>query len=137
MTFQTSCSWLAEETYRPSLHPFVTGGLVGPILRPDSTTQHAGGHRDGAAKTTSTLLTPSDEKRRNVVDIGQLGCERTCSTKKENLMASPTTFRSPYVLRLELVRDTIVSHSKLGDKAASELAEHVLHALNSIPEKVR
>ena len=79
----------------------------------------------------------SDEKWRNVVDIGQLGCERTCSTEKENLMASPTTFRSPYVQRLELVRDTIMSHSKLGDKAASELAEHVLHALNSIPEKVR
>jgi hypothetical protein len=82
-------------------------------------------------------LTPSDEKWRNVVDIGQLGCERTCSTEKENWMTSPTTFRSPYVQRLELVRDTITSHSKLGDKAASELAEHVLHALNSIPEKVR
>lgn len=52
-------------------------------------------------------------------------------------MASLTTFQSPYVQRLELVRDTITSHSKLGDKAASELAEHVLHALNSIPEKVR
>lgn len=52
-------------------------------------------------------------------------------------MASTTTFRSPYVLRVELVRDTIRSHSDLGDKAASELAEHVLHALNSIPEKVR
>jgi Family of unknown function (DUF6307) len=57
--------------------------------------------------------------------------------KKEHLMTSPTTFRSPYVQRLELVRDTIVSHSKLGDKAASELAEHVLDALNSIPEQVR
>jgi hypothetical protein len=52
-------------------------------------------------------------------------------------MASPTTFQSPYLQRLELVRDTITSHSKLGDKAASELAEHVLHVLNSIPEKVR
>ncbi|MGB8211691.1 MAG: DUF6307 family protein [Mycobacterium sp.] len=52
-------------------------------------------------------------------------------------MTSPTTFRSPYVQRLELIRDTIVSHSKLGDKAASELAEHVLDALNSIPEQVR
>jgi hypothetical protein len=87
--------------------------------------------------TDSTLSTPSDEKRRNVVDIGQLGCERTCSTEKEKLMASPTTFRSPYVLRLELVRDTITSHTKLGDKEASDLAEHVLHALNSIPEKIR
>jgi hypothetical protein len=52
-------------------------------------------------------------------------------------MASPTTFRSPYVLRLELVRDTITSHSKLGDKEATDLAEHVLQALNSIPEKIR
>ena len=52
-------------------------------------------------------------------------------------MASPTTLRSPYVQRLELVRDTITSHTKLGDKQASELAEHVLDALNSIPEKIR
>jgi hypothetical protein len=84
-----------------------------------------------------SVLTRSDGKRRKLVGIGQLGCERTCSTEKENLMASPTTFQSPYLQRLELVRDTITSHSKLGDKAASELAEHVLHALNSIPEKVR
>ena len=83
------------------------------------------------------VLTPSDEKRRNVVGIGQLGCEQTCSTEKEIMTASPMTFQSPYVQRLELVRDTIRSHSQLGDKAASELAEHVLDALNSIPEKVR
>jgi hypothetical protein len=52
-------------------------------------------------------------------------------------MASPTMVRSPYVLRLELVRDTITSNTKLGGKEASELAEHVLDALNSIPEKIR
>ncbi len=52
-------------------------------------------------------------------------------------MASPTTLRSPYILRLELVRDTIMSHSKLSNEKASELAEHVLQALNSIPEKMR
>jgi hypothetical protein len=52
-------------------------------------------------------------------------------------MASPTTIRTPYIQRVELVKDTITAHSKLGDKAASELAVHVLHALNSIPEKVR
>jgi Family of unknown function (DUF6307) len=57
--------------------------------------------------------------------------------QKENLMASLTASRSPYVLRLELVRDTLMSHSKLKDKEASELAEHVLQALNSIPEKIR
>jgi Family of unknown function (DUF6307) len=52
-------------------------------------------------------------------------------------MASPTTFRTPYNLRLELIKDTITTHSKLGDKAAGELAVHVLHALNSIPERIR
>ncbi len=52
-------------------------------------------------------------------------------------MTSQTTFRTPYDLRVELVRDTITTNSKLGDKAASELAVHVLHALNSIPEKMR
>ena len=101
-----------------------------------STLQHRAS-LDCAAMTDSRLLTPSDQKGRNVADIGQLGDERTCSTKRKHLMASPTTFRSPYVQRLELVRDTITSHSKLGDKAASELAEHILHELNSIPEKVR
>jgi len=52
-------------------------------------------------------------------------------------MTSATTTRSPYVHRVELVRDTIKSHSKLADKDASALAEHILHALNSIPEKIR
>jgi hypothetical protein len=52
-------------------------------------------------------------------------------------MTSPTTFRTPYDVRVELVRDIITAHSKLGDKAAGELAVHVLHALNSIPEKMR
>jgi hypothetical protein len=75
---------------------------------------------------------------RNVICIGQLDCERTCPTEKENVMASPTTtLQTPYGQRVELVKDTIQTHSKLGDKAASELAVHVLHALNSIPEKIR
>lgn len=53
-------------------------------------------------------------------------------------MASPTTtLRTPYELRVDLVADTIKANSKLADKAASELAVHVLHALNSIPEKMR
>jgi uncharacterized protein DUF6307 len=52
-------------------------------------------------------------------------------------MSSPTTFRTPYDLRVDLVKDTIKAHSKLGDKAASDLAVHVLHALNAIPEKMR
>jgi hypothetical protein len=71
------------------------------------------------------------------MSIGQLGSERTCSSEKGNLMASPTVLQTPYITRLELVADTIQAHSKLGDKAASDLAVHILHALNSIPEKMR
>jgi hypothetical protein len=52
-----------------------------PIFRPYSTTQHAR-RLSMVGRTDSTLLTPSDQKRRNVVGIGQLGCERTCSTKR-------------------------------------------------------
>jgi len=48
-----------------------------------------------------------------------------------------TTIRSPYEKRVDLVKDAITSRSKLGDKAARELAEHVLGALDSIPEKMR
>lgn len=52
-------------------------------------------------------------------------------------MTSSTMLRTPYTERLELVADVIKSHSKLKDGAASDLAVHVLHALNSIPEKMR
>jgi len=52
-------------------------------------------------------------------------------------MTAPTPLRTPYIQRLEMVADTIRAHTKLGDKAASDLAVHVLHALNSIPEKMR
>jgi hypothetical protein len=54
-----------------------------------------------------------------------------------NSMASLSTFRTPYEIRLQLVTDIISAHSKLGNDAAGKLAEHVLGALNSIPEKVR
>lgn len=52
-------------------------------------------------------------------------------------MASPTTFRTPYEKRVELVQGIIISHSKVGEKSAGELAVQVLHALDSIPEKIR
>lgn len=52
-------------------------------------------------------------------------------------MASPTTFRTPYENRLDLVKTTITAHSTLDDDAAGALATEVLRALNSIPEKVR
>jgi Family of unknown function (DUF6307) len=50
---------------------------------------------------------------------------------------SESTLISPYEKRLSLVRETLRTHSPLDDAAAGELAVHVLHALNSIPEKLR
>jgi hypothetical protein len=52
-------------------------------------------------------------------------------------MASATTLRTPYDVRVDMVKDAIMAHSKMKDQDAGELAVHVLHALNSIPEKVR
>ena len=52
-------------------------------------------------------------------------------------MAVPTPLRTPYLERLELVSDTLRAHSQLDDESATELAVHVLLALNSIPEKMR
>jgi hypothetical protein len=85
----------------------------------------------------SGCANPDDAQRRTVIGIGQLGCEQTRSTKKENVMASTTTLRTPYDIRVDMVKDAIKTNSKLDDDAARGLAVHVLHALNSIPEKVR
>ncbi|MCT7658377.1 DUF6307 family protein [Mycobacterium deserti] len=52
-------------------------------------------------------------------------------------MTSAQTFRTPYDDRIDVVQRVISSHSDLDDVAAGDLAVHVLHALNSIPEKVR
>ncbi|BBY66362.1 DUF6307 family protein [Mycolicibacterium helvum] len=89
-----------------------------------------------AIHTTQVIANLSGGNGSTVEFTGQLDYERTCSSKKET-MASPTTVRTPYLHRLDLVTEIIKAHSKLGDKAASEVAVNVLHALNSIPEKVR
>ena len=52
-------------------------------------------------------------------------------------MISESTLRSPYEIRLKLVQETLRAYSPLDDAAARDLAVHVLHALNSIPEKIR
>jgi len=52
-------------------------------------------------------------------------------------MASPTSLRTPYDRRVDLVAETIKANSKLDEKAAADLAVHVLAALSSIPEIVR
>lgn len=52
-------------------------------------------------------------------------------------MASPGTFHTPYEKRVGLVRGILSGHSEIDDKAADDLAVQVLHALDSIPEKIR
>ena len=53
-------------------------------------------------------------------------------------MAS-TTFEyvSLYTLRVQMVQKALQDHSTLDDKTAFDLAEHVLDALDHIPETAR
>lgn len=44
---------------------------------------------------------------------------------------------SLYEQRIELVASALTQHSKLSAKDASDLAVHVLYAIDHIPEKVR
>jgi Family of unknown function (DUF6307) len=52
-------------------------------------------------------------------------------------MSSNGTYVSVYERRVILVAEALRVHSKLGEKAAKEIAVHVLYALDHIPEKVR
>lgn len=52
-------------------------------------------------------------------------------------MAPSVRLRSPYDQRVELVKDTILAHSKLDDDEATALAVRVLRALQSLPEQIR
>jgi hypothetical protein len=46
-------------------------------------------------------------------------------------------FVSRHDQRVQMVQRALKDHSKLSDKATLELAEHVLEALDHMPEKVR
>jgi hypothetical protein len=52
-------------------------------------------------------------------------------------MTTAVEYMSAYDQRVKLIKETLKNHSKLSEKASFELAEHVLDALNHIPEKVR
>lgn len=52
-------------------------------------------------------------------------------------MASNGTYISLYDQRIRLVADALMKNSTLAEKAAIELAAHVLYAIDHIPEKVR
>jgi hypothetical protein len=50
---------------------------------------------------------------------------------------SARTYVSLYDQRVRLVAYALKQHSKLSEKDAVDLAVHVLHAIDHIPEKVR
>ncbi|MCV7251764.1 hypothetical protein HZU40_14380 [Mycolicibacterium fluoranthenivorans] len=52
-------------------------------------------------------------------------------------MNAPTTIRTPYQRRVELVKETLLTSATLDDDSAGKLAVQVLHALDTIPEKIR
>lgn len=52
-------------------------------------------------------------------------------------MTSQIMFRTPYDIRVDLVKDTIMASAKLDDKDAAGLAVDILKALTSIPEQMR
>lgn len=47
------------------------------------------------------------------------------------------TYISLYEQRVRLVAYALKQHSKLSEKDVADLAVHVLHAIDHIPEKVR
>lgn len=52
-------------------------------------------------------------------------------------MTSNGKYVSLYDLRVQLVQKALQDHSTLDDKTSFDLAEHVLYALDHIPEKAR
>ena len=52
-------------------------------------------------------------------------------------MAVEIKSMSRYNRRVRLVHDVVQAHSQLDDAAAAQIAVHVLHALDTISEKVR
>jgi hypothetical protein len=54
-----------------------------------------------------------------------------------SLHPSGTTFVSRYEQRVMLVADAMRKNSKLDEKAAHELAVHVVYAIDHIPEPKR
>jgi hypothetical protein len=61
----------------------------------------------------------------------------TATTDPTASPSSTAAFTPRYEQRVQLVQAIVRNHSTLDDKAASELAVHMLHALDTIPEKLR
>jgi hypothetical protein len=53
------------------------------------------------------------------------------------MAATASTYISLYEQRIQLVAHALMQNSKLEEKVATDLAVHVLYAIDHIPEKVR
>lgn len=72
------------------------------------------------------------------------GLDRACACTRpaehENLLPignKAMAIETPYERRVIRVRDVVRTYSGFDDNAATELAVQVLHALDTIPEKIR
>jgi Family of unknown function (DUF6307) len=94
---------------------------------------------------TQKIETPSRNGRRNSLKRRSVGDVEASSFRSantldrlgKNIMIPGTTLPTPYENRLKLVQGTMTMYSALDDDTAGKLAVHVLHALDSIPEKIR
>jgi hypothetical protein len=93
-------------------------------------------HGDPAGNFSAALASicayTNDATWRTSKDFSGSSLRRTHSTGKEHLMASPATFRAPYLQRLELVNDTIRAHSRLRGKGGKRFGVTCPARLNPI-----
>lgn len=76
--------------------------------------------------------TPRDVRRSGT---GTPAVSMPRSRRKSETMT--TQYVSRYEVRVDLVRKTVQEHSNLDDKTAAEVAVHVVHALDHLPELTR
>ena len=87
--------------------------------------------------SASTISSPRNVGEPAQPAVADRSSRRDRTERRPDMTKREIKFRSPYDKRLQLVVDTIQQHEKLSDQATSELAVHVLHALDHIPERVR
>jgi hypothetical protein len=106
--------------------------------------RHGAGHRRPGRHDLRHVPAPRERAR---PDRGSLlhrhhsssRCERPRLRlhKQGELVTIAVKYTSLYDQRVNLVKDTLLKHSKLGEKNSLDLAERILNALDHIPEKVR
>jgi hypothetical protein len=102
----------------------------------DVVTRFCRRHGDPAGYFSTALASictySNDATWRNSRDSRAAALRRTHSTEEELLMASPATFRAPYLQRLELVNDIIRAHSTLRGKGGKRFGVTCPARLNPI-----